>query len=55
MMGNVSFQSVNIEDGFWKEQQKVNRETTVWAIYDRFKESGRFDALRCGWQEGMAK
>lgn len=52
-MGNVSFQSVNIEDGFWKEQQKVNRETTVWAIYDRFKESGRFDALRCGWQEGM--
>ena len=46
------FDNVTIEGGFIKEKQKLNIETTIWAVYNRFKETGRFDALKCLWKEG---
>lgn len=51
-MRSIDFSHVTIRDGFWKEKQDMVRETTVWAVYDRFKETHRFDALRCEWKEG---
>ncbi|MBQ8880498.1 MAG: glycoside hydrolase family 127 protein [Clostridia bacterium] len=48
----IPFYKTEITDGFWKERQRINREVTLYAVRDRFKETGRFDAFRCDWKEG---
>ena len=50
---SINFKNVNITGGFWKDIQDLNKNVTVNAVYDRFKETGRFDALSCTWKEGM--
>ena len=42
-----------ITGGYWKNKMDLNRDVTINAVYDRFSESGRIDAFRCGWKEGM--
>ncbi|MBQ4244297.1 MAG: glycoside hydrolase family 127 protein [Clostridia bacterium] len=54
-MKNISFRDVTIGDGFWKDRQKVNSESTIYNVRDRFAETGRFDAFRFEWKEGMEK
>ena len=54
-MRHIPFQSVDINSGFWKEMQDKNREVTIYAVRDRFKDSGRFDAFKFDWHEGMDK
>lgn len=49
----VSYKNVEISGGFWKSCQQRNRETTISAVYDRFKDTGRFDAFRMNWRKGM--
>lgn len=49
----VSFQNLTVTDGFWKEKQDLFRKVTVDAVYDRFEETGRFEALKFNWKEGM--
>ena len=44
---NLSFENVNINGGFWEEKQELLRDVTVKAVYNRFKETGRFDAFKC--------
>lgn len=51
-MNNIKYSDVTITSGFWKEKQKLNRETIIWSVYDRFIETGRFEALKCKWKEG---
>ena len=51
-MERISFSQVTITDGFWKRRQQINAKTTVYAVYDRFLETGRFAALHCDWREG---
>ena len=53
-MNNVQFSNVEITGGFWKAKQKLNRESIIWAVYDRFIETGRFEALKCNWTEKKA-
>jgi len=53
MMNNLHYSNVNIKDGFWKFYSDLDRNSTVNAVYDRFKETGRFDALKCNWTDGM--
>lgn len=50
-MKNIQFSDVAITGGFWKAKQKLNRETVIWSVYDRFIETGRFEALKCNWKE----
>lgn len=50
---NVSFRDVDITSGFWKEKQALNRNVTIYAVRDRFEDTGRFAAFRCDWKEGM--
>lgn len=50
---NVSFRDVNIKDGFWAERQALNRNVTVHSVRDRFADTGRFEAFRFNWKEGM--
>ena len=48
----IPFTNAKITDGFWRARQELNSKVTIGAVYDRFKETGRFDALRCDWREG---
>lgn len=52
-MKNVASSSVRISGGFWQHYEELVRKVTMQSVYDRFRETGRFDALRCDWKEGM--
>jgi len=49
---NIDYRSIDITGGFWHERQLINRKTTIWNVYKRFKETGRFDAFKQTWKEG---
>ncbi len=49
----VPFTDVEITGGFWQKQQKRNAEVTIYAVMNRFMETGRFAAFRCDWREGQ--
>ncbi len=51
-MENLHFAATEIKGGFWKYYYDLVKCSTVQAVFDRFKETGRFDALRCDWKEG---
>lgn len=51
-MNTVDFSRTKITNGFWKQKQDMLRNVTVGAVYDRFKETGRFEAFECNWKEG---
>ena len=40
--------------GFWHEKEELNRKVTINAVYDRFYETGRIEAFKFNWHEGMA-
>lgn len=46
-MRNIAFNKTRITGGFWNEKQKLVREVTTKAVYDRFAETYRFAALKC--------
>lgn len=52
-MKNLYFACTEIKDGFWKFYSELVRNVTVHSVYERFRETGRFDAFRCGWREGQ--
>ena len=53
MIKSVDFSKTRITGGFWKKKQDMVRKTTVNAVYDRFCDTGRFDAFKFDWKEGM--
>lgn len=46
-MKQIPFYNTRIEGGFWGKMQKTSRDVTVAAVYDRFKETHRFEAMKC--------
>ena len=52
---DFNFSQVNITGGFWKAMQDKNMNTTINAVYDRFYDTGRIEAMKCNWKEGMDK
>lgn len=48
----IPFYEAKILDGFWRKRQELNSRVTIGAVYDRFKETGRFDAFKCDYTEG---
>lgn len=52
-MKNLNFEFTKINNGFWKFYSDLDRSSVVYNVYNRFKETGRFDALKCSWREGM--
>ncbi len=46
-MKTIDYRQVEIRKGFFKELQKLNAEVSVYNIYKRFDETGRFRALKC--------
>ncbi len=49
----VNYQNITLTEGFWKERQDVNAQKTAYAVYNRFSDSHRFEALDCKWNEHM--
>lgn len=48
----VALKNTAVNGGFWADRQKLNREVTIHSVYDRFKDTGRFDAFKLDWKEG---
>ena len=51
-MKQVPFSNIKL-DGFWKKRFDINKEITIPTIYNRFTETGRFEAFKFNWKEGM--
>lgn len=51
-MQNIKFSHIEITGGYWKSRQKINSNITLESVYERFKETHRFDALKCEWKDG---
>lgn len=51
-MNNIEFSNVKITGGYWKARQDINCSVTLKAVYDRFNETGRFEALKCDLRDG---
>ena len=50
-MQNIPYSYISLQNGFWKAKEDLVRNSTVMAVYNRFAETHRFDALRCKWAE----
>ena len=46
-MKNFNLKQCQVTEGFFADLQKKNAEVTMNAVYKRFWETGRFDALKC--------
>ncbi len=51
-MKNINCKNIKIKGGFWKVKQDMVNHITLKSVYERFKETHRFDALDCTWKEG---
>lgn len=50
---NLTYDKIDITGGFWQEKQTLIRETTIWNVYKRFSDTGRFEAFKLDWKEEM--
>ena len=53
-MKNIEFSDIEITGGYWKTKQEINSRATLMSVYGRFKETHRFDALRCEQKEAIS-
>ena len=51
-MQNIGFSDIEITSGYWKKRQDINSTVTLNSVYERFRETHRFDALKCKWKNG---
>ena len=52
-MEHIQFKDVSITDGFFRDMQEKNRKISIYNVRDRFKDTGRFEAFKFNWKEGM--
>src|SRR5690348_15840470 len=52
-MSAVPFTRVTVEDRFWDPRVRANREGTIPANDQQCQQTGRLEALRLKWKEGM--
>ncbi len=45
-MNNVSFENIQLTDGFWLDRYKLNAKVSVDSIKKRFEETNRFNSVR---------
>ncbi|NLA77785.1 MAG: glycoside hydrolase family 127 protein, partial [Clostridiales bacterium] len=50
-MERITHEKTQLTDGFWAQKQKINRETTIFSVRDRFEDTGSFAAFECSWNE----
>ena len=49
----VDYRASHFTGGFWKAKEDLDRDVTINAVYQQFKESGRIGAFDFNWKEGM--
>ena len=49
----MDFRNVKLTNGFWKHMEDLNSSVTIDAVWNRFEETGRIDAFKFDWHEGM--
>lgn len=49
----VLFTEVELQDTFWRRRQEVNREVTLETEWKQCEQTGRIDAMKLDWKEGM--
>ncbi len=47
----VTFDKITL-GGFWKNRFEINKSATIPMVYDRFSDTGRFDAFKFEWKDG---
>jgi len=47
-----SLSDATVTGGYWAQRDKINREVSIYSVYDRFSDTGRFSAIENGWKEG---
>ncbi len=55
MVTNLTFNNVKINGGFLKKRYDLNKNVSIKSVYERFEETGRFDALRFNYPNGKGK
>ena len=50
---HIPFTAVKLTGGFWHDRQQINAGTTIHAVKKQFAQTGRFDAYKGDWREGM--
>ena len=53
-MEHIDFSYTRITGGYWAARQETNRSATLWAVYHRFQETKRFEALKCDIRNGKS-
>ena len=53
-MKAVTFDKVTL-GGYWKNRFDINKSATIPNVYNRFSETGRFDAFKFEWKDGDPK
>ena len=48
----VGYADVELNGGFWKEKQALIAEVSIDAVYARFQDTGRINAVKHEWREG---
>lgn len=48
----VTLKNTAVNGGFWADRQILNKDVTIHSVYNRFKETGRFDAFKLDWKKG---
>ncbi len=54
-LNKVKLSEIDVISGFWAERQKLNRDVTIYAVRDRYEETGRFGAFDFDYVEGGEK
>ena len=52
-MKSIEYDCVRLEDGFWKNKQKLNEDVSMYSVWNRFYDTGRIGAFKCDWKQGM--
>lgn len=53
MRENIGLENTQVKPGFWNDWQERFRKVTIDAVYHQFKNSGRMEAIKLTWKEGM--
>ena len=51
----VRLKDADITGGYWLKRQRLNRDTTIFSVEKRFRDTGRFEAFKFNWHEGSDK
>jgi len=50
-MKSIPFYQTKLIGGFWGEKQRIAKEVTLEALYTRYTENHRLEAMKCDWKQ----